>query len=236
MSEAPNAFGPYRPEAGRVRLSRDGEPLAPPERQAAILLLLVVKAGTIVAKEALLEASGSHFLLGLVRLARGDEAAAVQEFEQELALDDAAHIDTREACAYTWCAVGAVRLRQGDRAAASAAFERALVSVPDYALALAGRAFTTGTGPSQESEGITLAARLEHLRGQGASVETATVEAVREALAGRHASAAALVQTAFEAAPAGNSCWILPVEPLLQVAAHPDEWAPVRALVCSRAA
>ena len=83
--------------------------------------------------------SGPHFLLWLVLLARGDEAAALLEFERELALEDAAHIYTREVCAHTWCALGALRLRQDDPAAALAAFERALISVPGYALALAGR-------------------------------------------------------------------------------------------------
>jgi tetratricopeptide (TPR) repeat protein len=194
--------------------------------------------------------SGLHFLLGLVRLARGDEAAAVQEFERELAFEDAAHIYTREVSAHTWCALGAVRLRQGDSAAAVAAFDRALISVPGYALALSARIVSArGTaGPSGRSvrlqpdrlvpgdEGAALATRLEQLRAQGAIVEAATVEAVRQALAGRHVEAAALVLAALHAAPAGSSGWMLPVDPFLHVAAHPAAWAPVLALLRSRAA
>jgi len=182
--------------------------------------------------------SGPHFLLGLVRLARGDEAAAVQEFERELALEDTAHIYTREVCAHTWCALGALRFRHGDAAAAAAAFDRALMSVPGYALALAGRALTAGTNAGLQSEGAgaALAARLAYLRAQGASVEATIVEAMHEALAGRHASAASLVQTALQAAPAGSSGWMLPVEPFLDVTGNPDEWAPVLALLRSRAA
>jgi len=64
VSEASYAFGPYRLEAGRVRLSRDGEPLALPDRQAAILLLLVTRAGTIVPKEALLDAAWKDVAVG----------------------------------------------------------------------------------------------------------------------------------------------------------------------------
>ena len=72
-----------------------------------------------------------------VRLARGDDAGALQEFEQELALEDRAHIYTRQVCAHTRCAVGALHLRQGDRDAALAAFERAKLSITGYPLALA---------------------------------------------------------------------------------------------------
>lgn len=168
--------------------------------------------------------SGLHFLLGLVRLARGDEAAALQEFERELALEDAAHIYTREVCAHTWCAVGALRLRQDDRDAALAAFDHALANVSGYALALAAAGNTA------------LAARLGHLRAQGGSVEAATVEAVCEALAGSHAAAASRMYAALEAAPVGSSGWMLRVDPFLQVAAHPAEWAPVLTLLSSRSA
>ena len=157
--------------------------------------------------------SGLHFLLGLVRLARGDEATALAEFERELAFEDATHIYTREVCAHTWCALGALRLRQGNQAAADAAFERARICVPDYALALAGRMLIrrVSVGRQQDGEGITLTARLEHLRAQGAIVEAATVEAVGESLAGRHPAAASLVHAALQAAPPGSSGWMLPV-------------------------
>jgi DNA-binding winged helix-turn-helix (wHTH) protein len=175
--------------------------------------------------------SGLHFLLGLVRLAGGDD-------ERELALERAAHVYTREVCAHTWCALGALRLRQGDRNAALATFERALVCVPDYALGLAGQMFTSRVteGLQKAGEGITLSARLEHLRAHGAIVEAATVEAVGESLAGRHASAASLVRPALQAAPAGSSGWMIPVEPFLNVAGHPDDWAPVLVQLRNRSA
>ena len=207
--------------------------------------------------------SGLHFLLGLVRLARGEEAAALQEFERELALEGADHIYTREVCAHTWCALGALRLRQSDPVAALAAFDRALINVAGYPLALmaglAVRSVTAGSssgrsvriprgtearserrqepgGIAPEGERAALAARLEHLRAQGTSVEAAIVEAAGEALAGRHAAAAALVHAALQDGPAGSSGWMLAVDPFLNVAAHPAEWEPVLALLRSRAA
>jgi DNA-binding winged helix-turn-helix (wHTH) protein len=57
-------FGPFRLEGAGVRLSRDGEPLALPDRQAAILLLLVSRAGRIVTKEALLDAAWKDVAVG----------------------------------------------------------------------------------------------------------------------------------------------------------------------------
>jgi DNA-binding winged helix-turn-helix (wHTH) protein len=180
--------------------------------------------------------SGLHFLRGLVRLARGDQAAALGDFERELALENAPHIYTREVSAHTWCAVGAVRWRQGDRRGADAAFARALTSVPGYALALAARHVSGADGvPSAPPEGG-LITRLAHLRSLGAHVEAAIVEAAGASLAGRHADAAASVRTALDAAPPGSSGWMLPVEPLLNVANHQAEWAPVLALLRSRAA
>ena len=184
--------------------------------------------------------SGLHFLLGLAHLARGDEVAALQKFERELALEDAMHIYTHEVCAHTWCALGALRLRQGDSVAALAAFERALVNVAGYPLAagLAVRGVTTGSlsdRSAPDEEVAALAARLEHLRAQGGSVEAATVEAAGQALAGRHAAATSLVHAALQNAPAGSAGWMLAVDPFLNVAAHQAEWEPVL-VWCGKAA
>jgi DNA-binding winged helix-turn-helix (wHTH) protein len=181
--------------------------------------------------------SGPHFLLGLVRLARGDQQGALREFDRELALEDATHIYTREVCAHTWCAVGALRLRQNDPAAAAAAFDRALVNVPGYALASAAQLITAPvTAGVAADRAAALAARLERLRAQGAGVEAATVQAVSDVIAGRHAEAAAIVHAALQAAPAGSAGWMLPVDPFLNVGAHPAEWAPALACLRSRAA
>ena len=50
-------------------------------------------------------------------------------------------------------------------------------------------------------------------------------------LAGRHSEAATFVEQALAAAPAGNAGWLLPIEPLLHVSAHPGIWAPVSGAV-----
>jgi hypothetical protein len=79
-----------------------------------------------------------HWLLGLLRLARGDEAGALEAFERELSVEDAGHLYARECCANTWYAIGALRLRQGRLPDASAAFEHALERVALHPMARVG--------------------------------------------------------------------------------------------------
>ena len=51
-----------------------------------------------------------------------------------------------------------------------------------------------------------------------------------------HSRAAHLVGEALATAAAGNAGWLLPLEPLLHVTAHPDIWARALALLRNRAA
>lgn len=180
-------------------------------------------------------AVGLHLLLGLVRLAGGDDAAAIEEFGRELAFEQAAHIYTREACGNTWCAIAAIRLRQEDRAAALAALERAASAVPGHPVAAAARS-ALADGPQRAKERTRLDKRLVELRHQDAHVEAAMAEATYCALTGDHARAASVVLAALERAPQGGAGWMLPIDPFLHVTAHPDEWAPVLALLRSRSA
>jgi hypothetical protein len=79
--------------------------------------------------------------------------------------------------------------------------------------------------------------RLAALDGYGARVEAAMARAIGDVLRGRPAEAARGMLAALEAAPAGSSAgWTVPVEPLLHVAAAPDRWAAVLAVLRDRAA
>jgi hypothetical protein len=55
-------------------------------------------------------------------------------------------------------------------------------------------------------------------------------------LMGRTAFAATVLEQALAAAPPGNAGWLVPVEPLLNVWANADVWAPVLSRLRSRAA
>jgi DNA-binding winged helix-turn-helix (wHTH) protein len=179
-------------------------------------------------------AVGLHMTLGLVRLAAADAASAIDQFNRELAWAGSAHIYAREVCANTSCAIGALRLRGGARADAVAAFDRALDLVPGHVVAMAARLAIAGdNGPLTKTM---LEARTDELNDSGATVEAALATATFEALSGRPAAAARLVHDALSRTPPGNGGWTVPVDPLLDAAAHPEPWGPVLAMLRNRAA
>jgi DNA-binding winged helix-turn-helix (wHTH) protein len=51
------SFGPFQLDAGARRLTRDGSPLTVPTRHFDVLVALVVRAGSVVSKDALVEAA-----------------------------------------------------------------------------------------------------------------------------------------------------------------------------------
>lgn len=177
-------------------------------------------------------AVGLHLLLGLLRLAVGEETAALQEFARELAFEEAAQIYTRQTCANTWCAIGGIRLRQAQTAEAATAFERAIEAVPGYPVAIAARSAVAEDAQSKTS----LDDRLGELRDQGAVIEAAFAEATYATLTGHPDRAARVLYAALDQASAGSHGWTVPVDPLLQVNAHPEHWGAVLTLLRSRAA
>ena len=64
MAGTSYTFGPYRLDTAPRRLTRDGEPLALPDRQTAILLMLVAKAEKVIPKEALLDVGWKDVAVG----------------------------------------------------------------------------------------------------------------------------------------------------------------------------
>ena len=167
-----------------------------------------------------------HWLAGLVHLARGDEAGAAAAFERELSFESTGHLYARECCANTWYAMGALRLRQGRPAEAMAAFERARERVAAHPLARLALAALGGAAGEMPSMG----------GGERLSVDAAICRAAVLALRGAHAEAARGVDDALAGAPAGSAGWLLPVEPLLHVTAHPDVWAPALERLRTRSA
>ena len=167
-----------------------------------------------------------HWLLGLVVLARGDEDAALAEFERELAGESSGHLYARECCANTWYAIGSLRLRQRRAEEASRAFEQAITRVPNHGqslMALVTARFAGGAGPVSVEVP------------EGGPVETQFLAAVALNAAGDADRAVQIVDRALAAAPPGNAGWLLPVEPLLNISRNPDAWAPVLRRLRARA-
>ncbi len=167
-----------------------------------------------------------HWLLGLVLLARGSEDEALTEFERELDGEKSGHLYAREICANTWYAIGALRLRQQRRDEASEAFDHAIARVPRHRLALLGQLAMRHSGEAAERAiaAPTSVSFDEHL---GAVIALSFM--------GHRNLAVELLDRGLSAAPAGNAGWLIPVEPLLNVSANPDEWRSVLARLRARA-
>jgi DNA-binding winged helix-turn-helix (wHTH) protein/Tfp pilus assembly protein PilF len=169
------------------------------------------------------KAVGLHLLHGLVLAAAGAVEAALDEFERELACGTDTLVYARECRANTWYAVGALRLRRGHADEARGAFQRALEQVPGHPLAAVGLG-----AMSRSSHSLTT-------HDETATVEAAVVKAAVLALQGRHHEAARVYGDALVQAEPGSAGWIVPVDPLLNTAAHCEEWTQSLELLRARA-
>ncbi|HUR34929.1 MAG TPA: winged helix-turn-helix domain-containing protein [Vicinamibacterales bacterium] len=171
-----------------------------------------------------------HWLLGLLMLARGEDAGALHHFDLELAAESAGQLYARECCANTWYAIGAVRIRTGDRAGAADAFGETLRRVPLHPLARVGLGLV---GDAARTAAFTSAPDIP--ASVLASPEVAFARAAVSALSGDVAGAASLADAALAAAPEGSALWTLPVDPLVR-ATTDERWSAPLARLRNRAA
>ncbi|MBI2221330.1 MAG: winged helix-turn-helix domain-containing protein [Acidobacteria bacterium] len=166
-------------------------------------------------------ASGLHWMLALVRLARGDRDEAVRQLEAETATGGD-RLYAREFDMASLNALGAVALGAGDRAEAVRRYQAALALDPAHARARVGLALATGSAEhlARAREAVDTLARGP--RGQ----ETTLLRAMLLAARGGADEALDLLSGLIAEAPAGFTGWTIPIEPLL---------APVRALPKYRA-
>ena len=210
--------------AATVHVARQVLPEAEREIEAGLASQTGVSAGSRFSSVAL------HWMLGLLHLARDDRDRALEHFERELAQEHHGHLYARECAANTWYAIGALRLRQGRRPEAQAAFEQAIERVARHALAHIGLA---AVGAARATPATTV--NGTPAGGQASSIDASLFEAARFALSGKHAEAARTIDGALSSAPPGSFAWLLPIEPLLHVSAHPDAWKSALARLRNRA-
>jgi DNA-binding winged helix-turn-helix (wHTH) protein/Tfp pilus assembly protein PilF len=179
---------------------------------------------------------GCHWLLGLVRLARGDEQEALAALHRELAFEASGQLYGRECAANTFYAIGAVLVRQGRRHEAADAFERALERVPKHLLAMIGLSTVQDPSPARAELHQAIASRISHLAAAGLNVDAAAGRAASMAGTGAPEDAAPLLDEALSTAPPGSAGWTIPVDPLLNVSAHESAFALVLARLRTRAA
>jgi len=180
-----------------------------------------------------------HWLLGLIRFARGDQSGALEAFERELSYEPSGHLYARECCANTWYAIGAVNLRRGDLTGAEAAFQHAMARVPMHPLARIGLAAVNNTLSDTLSPATNHppAVPTDHQpHDASVSIDLAMARAVQLVLSGTPTDAARIVDHALAEATPGSAGWLLPVEPILCALADPVLWASALSRVRNRAA
>lgn len=178
-------------------------------------------------------AVGLHWLKGLLCLARGTDEEAVACFMRELEFEGRGHLYAREIAANTWYAIGAVRCRQHDVSGAAAAFEQALARVPGFPLALSGLAVIRGTRDVDAVDECRRVAVDDDAMGLAVAMpfDVTLAEAVMRAAGGDTAGAAGLLASVVDDPRSCRAAWIVPVEPMLNVANDQDAWAGVLARI-----
>jgi len=176
-----------------------------------------------------------HWLHGLLLLARGEDDAALAAFERELALEASGHLYARECCANTWYAIGALRCGRNDLEGARHAFQEAVQRVSQHRLAALGlSAITQAHAGTKNASRLGVYGLRPGASGQ-LSIDFAFVAAAAFVKNGEATEAARIVDDALAAAAPGNAGWLLPIEPMLQVAANAEIWAPALARLRTRA-
>jgi DNA-binding winged helix-turn-helix (wHTH) protein len=186
------------------------------EQAEAVLREGLVVLNRQVGRRERFPASGLHWMLGLVRLARGDRDEAVRELEAEITTGgDRLYAREFEIAAHN--ALAAIALGTGARDDAAAHIQSALALEPRHARARVGLALATRDAADRARAAAAIEDLARGPRVQEAALLRAMVLAADEELDG----ALGVLLRVVADAPAGFTGWTIPVEPLL---------APVRAL------
>jgi DNA-binding winged helix-turn-helix (wHTH) protein/tetratricopeptide (TPR) repeat protein len=162
-------------------------------------------------------AKGLHWLLGLVRLARGDASEALLEFDREIA-SGAGQLYAPEFAMNAHDGAGFAHLEAGDAASAVQRFERALLLFPDHARSLVGLAAALradGNAVAADAAFAKASTAIDALRRGGRGTEAALAEAFQHASRGRQEEAIECLHRLLDKAELSFSGWTIPVEPLL---------------------
>ncbi len=175
-------------------------------------------------------ALGLHWLLGLVRLARGDASGAVDEFDREVALTDPERLlygREYRIHAYHGCGLAQLHLGYPDKAIAS--FKRALDVYSDHAptrIAMARALRLAGASSAANAELVRVDETLSTLA-RRRPYYSAIVGAALLVERDRPQEAIGRLDNLLADAPPGFAAWTLPVEPLLRPLTHQAGFASV---------
>jgi DNA-binding winged helix-turn-helix (wHTH) protein/tetratricopeptide (TPR) repeat protein len=184
---------------------------------------LVLREGAIVQDRQAHErqrypAKGLHWLLGLVRLARGDAQEAHQEFEREIA-SGSAQLYAAEFNMNAYDGAGFAYLRAGQPGEAAAMFGRALAPFPEHARSLVGlgAALAASGDRTGAAEAFARAdSAIEALRRGGRGSEALMAEALQHCVCQRQGPALDALRALLGGAELPFAGWTLPIEPLFE--------------------
>lgn len=160
-------------------------------------------------------ARGLHWLLGLVLLARGDDAQAARQFERELA-SAGGRLYAREFSIAAHNGLGLIALKKGDAIDAADRFRQALARYDGHARSHFGLAAALVTLGEKDAAATALAAgraAAEALDKAGRTAESVVASAIGDVLHASADEACRRLASFLESAPPGFGGWTVPVEP-----------------------
>lgn len=182
-------------------------------------------------------ARGLHWLLGLVRLARGDAAEARAEFDREIA-GGTGQLYAAEFVMNACDGAGFACLRTGDADQAARHFTRALELFPDHARSHVGLGVAlAAAGRRQESKGAFdgAATAVASLRRGGRESEAALAEAALAAATGQADRAVAALAALAGRSEPPFAGWTIPIDPLLDPLRSRPDFQPILTGLARRA-
>ena len=183
----------------------------------------VLREGTIVQdRQANLKqrypAKGLHWLLGLVRLARGDAAEAQREFQAEIS-SGSSQLYAPEFAMNAHDGSGFAYLRTGDAESAAVQFRCALELFPEHARSLVGLGASlaaAGDNDGRDAAFGRVDTAIESLRRGGRGSEATLAAALHHTVRGQVDDAIECLQVLLERAELPFTGWTIPVEPLFE--------------------
>lgn len=203
---------------------------------------LVLREGTIVQdRQAHLKqrypAKGLHWLLGLVRLARGDAAEAHLAFEREVR-SGPGQLYAAEFAMNAYDGAGFACLSTGDGPAAVASFRRALELFPEHARSLVGLGAALTAGGDQVGAAETFSratAAIDALRRGSRGSEATLAEALHHAMRGREEESIQALTLLLDRADLPFTGWTIPIEPLLADVRRSSAYSQIATRLADRA-
>ena len=183
----------------------------------------VLREGTIVQdRQAHLRqrypAKGLHWLLGLVRLARGDAEEARVEFDREIAIGPS-QLYASEFNMNAYDGAGFAALGTGHAADAVRLFRKALELYPEHARSLVGlgAALAAGGNRAKAADAFARATTaIDALRRGGRTSEATLAEAFLHSVNGRGEAAVSALHVLLQPTGLPFTGWTIPIEPLFE--------------------